>query len=70
MKIQKIAIIIVTTEAREKNEHIIGILRILKIFDERLTNFKKNQNLLIKIYQEFLATAKLGPVLLLKILIS
>jgi hypothetical protein len=47
MKNHKIAGGLTTTEAREKNTHIFGILRILGIFEVCLTKFKNNQIFLI-----------------------
>ncbi len=48
-----------TNKAREKNEHIFGILRILDFFDACLTKFENYQILLNKISPRFLVTNKL-----------
>jgi hypothetical protein len=48
-----------TTKAREKKEHIFGILRILDLFYVYLTNFKNNQILHNKISLRFLMKTKL-----------
>ncbi len=59
VKIDKIANNSVTTQGREKNEHIFEIIRILKLFDACLTKFENYQILLHKISHRYHATTKL-----------
>jgi len=59
VKNHKIAKNVTTTKAREKIITDLESLKILEIFDVRLTTFKNNQNLINKISHIFLLATKL-----------